>query len=148
MCNQFAFYHQLWINTWRSRFEQKTDSIFFCLLIPGTKVTRILIRSTWVNHVVHNTCTKHGRDIKTHYIWLTSILLLRKDWNSIRLDRMQPFFKKHFQLFVFQMLWDWELEESYTKKYTCHLDHHQRSHYDTITIGKHVTSTSAKNLTT
>ena len=29
-------------------------------------------------HVVHNTCTMHGRDIKTRYIGSTSILLLRK----------------------------------------------------------------------
>ena len=28
-----------------------------------------------------------------------------------------------------------KLEMSYTKKHTCHLDHHQRSYYDTITIG-------------
>ena len=27
MCIQFAFYHQLWINTCRSKFEQETDSI-------------------------------------------------------------------------------------------------------------------------
>ena len=27
MCFQFAFYHQFGINTWRSEFEQKTDSI-------------------------------------------------------------------------------------------------------------------------
>ena len=27
MCFQFAFYHQLGINTWRLKFEQKTDSI-------------------------------------------------------------------------------------------------------------------------
>ena len=27
MCFQFAFYHQLWIKTWRSKFEQKTDSV-------------------------------------------------------------------------------------------------------------------------
>ena len=27
MCFQFAFYHQFGINTWRSKFEQKTDSI-------------------------------------------------------------------------------------------------------------------------
>ena len=28
MCLQFAFYHQLWISIWRSKFEQETDSIF------------------------------------------------------------------------------------------------------------------------
>ena len=27
MCVQSSFYHQLWINTWRSEFEQQTDSI-------------------------------------------------------------------------------------------------------------------------
>ena len=27
MCVQFAFYHQLWINTWRSEFKQETNSI-------------------------------------------------------------------------------------------------------------------------
>ena len=26
-CVQSAFYHQLWINMWRSKFEQETDSI-------------------------------------------------------------------------------------------------------------------------
>ena len=27
MCVQSSFYHQLWINTWRSKFEQETNSI-------------------------------------------------------------------------------------------------------------------------
>ena len=49
-------------------------------------------------HVMHNTCTMHGRDIKTQYIGSTSILLLRKDWNSISFDRVLSSFKKHFQL--------------------------------------------------
>ena len=86
---------------------------------------------TWMYHVVHNTFTIHGRDIKTRYIGSTSILLLRKDWNSIRLDRMQSFFKKHFQLIAFQKLLDWKLEKSYTTKYTCHLDFRPRSHWNT-----------------
>ena len=38
-------------------------------------------------HVMHNTCTMHGRDIKTQYIGSISILLFRKDWHSITLDR-------------------------------------------------------------
>ena len=29
MCVQSSFYDQLWINTWRSKFEQETDSILF-----------------------------------------------------------------------------------------------------------------------
>ena len=67
-----------------------------CLLILWTKVTKILRWLTWMFHVMHNTCTMHGRDIKTQYIGSTSILLFRKDWNSIRLDRMLSSFKKHF----------------------------------------------------
>ena len=40
-------------------------------------------------------------------------------------------FKKHFQLIVFRKLLEWKLEKSYTKKYTCHLDLRQRSHWNT-----------------
>ena len=135
MCVQSSFYHQLWINTWRSKFEQTTDSIYsFCLLILGTKVTRILKRLTWMYHVERDTCTVHGRNIKTRYIGSTPILRLRKDWHSIRHDRMQSSFKEYFQLIVFQKLLDWRLEKSYMKKHTCHLDLHQRSHY--VTIGQ------------
>ena len=39
-----------------------------CLMIFRTKVTRILTRLTWMYHVMHNTCTMHGKDIKTRYI--------------------------------------------------------------------------------
>ena len=107
----------------------------FCLLILWKKVTKILRWLTWMHHVVHNTCITHGRNTKTLFFESTSILLLRKDWHSIRLDRMQSSFKKHFQLLVFQKLLDWKLEKSFTKKYTCHLDLRRKS--------IHVTSTSA-----
>ena len=60
----------------------------FCLWILGTEVTRFLMRLIWMYHVVHNTCTMHGRDIKTRYIGSTSIWRLKKDWHSSRLDRM------------------------------------------------------------
>ena len=48
---------------------------------------------------------------------------------------MQLFFKEHFQLVAFQKLKDWRLEKFRMKDHTCLLDHHQRSHWDTITIG-------------
>ena len=103
-----------------------------CLLILGTKkVTRILTRLTWMYHVMHNTWIKHGNDIKTRFFGSTSILRFRKDWNSIRLDRMRSSFKIHFQLIAFQKLLDWKLEKSYTKKYACHLDLRQRSRWST-----------------
>ena len=63
----------------RSKFEQQTVSVLFCLWIPETRITRILIRSTSMNRVMHNACMKHGRNIRTLYIGSTSILLCRKD---------------------------------------------------------------------
>ena len=103
----------------------------FCLWIPWTKTIRILIRSTWMYRVMHKTCTKHGRNIKTQCIGSTSILLWRKDWSSIRHDRTLSFFTRHFQLIVFRKLFGWKLEKSYTRKYTCHLGLRQRSPWNT-----------------
>ena len=52
---------------------------------------------------LHNAWKRHQR---TRYIGSTLILRLRKDCSSIRLDRTQLFFRKHFQLIVFQKLLD------------------------------------------
>ena len=46
-----------------------------CMCILWTKNTRILTRSTWKHHVLHNTCTKHGRNIKIQCVGSTSTLL-------------------------------------------------------------------------
>ena len=51
------------------------QTVFFCLWILWTKNRRILTRSTWEHRVLHNTCIKHGRNIKTRCIGSTSILL-------------------------------------------------------------------------
>ena len=48
---------------------------------------------------------------------------------------MQLFFKVRFQPIAFQKLKDWKLEKSCMKDDICLLDHHQRSHWNTITIG-------------
>ena len=66
------------INTWRSKFEQDTDNILPACWSYGQKVTKVLRWLTWMYHVMHNTRTMHGRDIKTQKIGSTSILLLRK----------------------------------------------------------------------
>ena len=101
---------------------------------PWTKTIRILIRSTWMNLVLHYTCTKHGKDIRIWCIGSTSTLLCRKDWSSIKHDRTLSFFTKHSQLMGFRRLLGWKLEKSHTKKYTCHFGLHQRSPY--VTTGK------------
>ena len=80
-----------------------------------------------MQRVMHKTCIKHGRDIRTKCMGSTSILLLRKDWSSIRHDRTLSFLLKHSQLIVFPKLLGWKLEKSYTRKYLRHLDLLQRS---------------------
>ena len=104
----------------------------FSLWIPETRIMRILIRSTWINRVTHNSCIKHGRDIKTQYIGSTSILLKRKDWSSIRHDRTPSFFMKHLQPIVSRKLFEWKLEKSYTKKCMRHLGLLQRFPWNMI----------------
>ena len=59
----------------------------FCRWILGTKTTRILIRSIWMNRVMHNTCTKHGRNIKILCIGSTSTVLWGEDWSSDVIER-------------------------------------------------------------
>ena len=78
-----------------------------------------------------NTCITHRRNIKTRYVGSTSILLWGKGWSSIRLDRTQSIFTKHFQLIVFRKLLGWKLEQSYTRRFSCHLGFHQRSPWNT-----------------
>ena len=76
----------------------------FCLWIPWTKNTRILTRSTWKHRVLHNTCMKHGTNIRTR-CGSTSTLLWRKNWTS---ERTLSFFTKHFQLIVSRKLFGWK----------------------------------------
>ena len=71
-----------------------------CLWIPWTRTIRILIRSTWMNRVMHNTCIKHGRNIRGTVYWVD--INLAKDWCSIKHDRTLSFFMKHSQLLVFR----------------------------------------------
>ena len=37
MCVQSSFYHQLWINNWKSEFKQKGQTVFFLLVDPRDK---------------------------------------------------------------------------------------------------------------
>ena len=127
MCNQFTFHHQFGIDTWRSNLNNR-QTVFFLPVDPMDK-----------NHKDPDTidlnAPRHAQlhaqsmeeNIRTQCIGSTSILLWEKDWSSIRLDRTQSFFTKHFQLIVFRKLLGWKLEKSYTRKYTCHLGLHQRS---------------------
>ena len=78
MCVQSSLYYQPWIDTWRSGFKQKTNSISSCLLNQETKITKILNILTSLYHIVHNTCITYGRNIKTRYFGLILILRFRE----------------------------------------------------------------------
>ena len=76
---QSSFYYPQWIDTWRSRFEQKTGQHSSCPLIQETKIIKILNILTSLYHVERNTCTVHGRGIKTRKNGLILILRSEKD---------------------------------------------------------------------
>ena len=59
--------------------SSKRQTVFFLRIDPKTKGIKILQRLTSINHVVHNTCTVLGRNIKTRYFGLILILQFGKD---------------------------------------------------------------------
>ena len=81
-----SIYNPSWIQDWHQegKIWAKGRRYSSCLWILWTKNTMILTRSTWKQRVLHNTCTKHGRNIKTRCIGLTSNLLIRKNLSSIK----------------------------------------------------------------
>ena len=98
----FGIYHQFGI-LWRTKIEQKTDSIFVRVDFTEKNVKDPDGIDLSVL-VVHNICMKHGEHIKTQYVGLTSNLVKRKELISIRRNRMQSSFKKHFQVIVYRKL--------------------------------------------
>ena len=75
------------------RIQARDRQYSFCPLIPETKAIKILQRLISTNHVEHSICTVLRRNIKTRYFGLMLILRFKKNWHSIRLDRMQLSFK-------------------------------------------------------
>ena len=59
--------------------SSKRQTVFFLPIVPEIKGIKILQRLTSMNHVEHNTCTMHGRDIKTWYFGSTLILRSKRD---------------------------------------------------------------------
>ena len=132
---QSSLYYQQWIDTWRSRVEQETDSILLAHWSKRQKkIMKILIFFDFSvprrARYVHSAWKKHQ-----DWVFLVDIDLAIREGLTVYQTRMQLFFKEHFQLIAFQKLKDWRLEKLCMKDHTCLFDHHQRSHWDTITIG-------------
>ena len=78
MCNQFTFHHQFGIDTWRSKFEQQTDSILSACGSHGQKhkdPDTVDLNAPCHAQYMHKAWQKH----QTRCIGSTSILLRRKD---------------------------------------------------------------------
>ena len=71
---------KIWATDWRCS---------FCLWIPWTKTTRILMRSTWMNRVMHNTCKKHGRTSKH------GVLGRHQPWSEDRMEVLSNTIERH-----------------------------------------------------
>ena len=59
--------------------SSKRQTVFFLPIDPRDKDIKILNILTSLYHVEHNTCTVHGRNIKTRYFGLILILRFEKD---------------------------------------------------------------------
>ena len=88
MCVQSSFYHQQWIDTGKSRFKLKTNSILLAHWSKRQRASRSC--KDWLQWTT--SCTILGRNIKTRYFGLILILRFTRDWHSFRLDRMQSSF--------------------------------------------------------
>ena len=67
------------------------------------KVTETQKILTSLHNVSRDTCTKHGKDIKTRYFGSLLILESKKDLCFMKQDRTQLFFEEHFQPIVLSM---------------------------------------------
>ena len=61
------------VKVWRTHRQYS-----FCLWVPWIRNTRIQTQSTWKHRVLHNTCRKHGRNIKNTVCWVDINLVLKK----------------------------------------------------------------------
>ena len=120
-----SFYHQLWINTWRSKFEQERETVFFLLVDPRDKshkdLEKIDLSVPRRAQHLHNAWKRHQDAV----FWVDINLAIRKGLtfyqtrsNAIILQGILPAYC------IPKVV---RLEKSYTKKYTCHLGFHQRS---------------------
>ena len=106
-----------------------------CLLIQETKIMKILNILTSLYHVDHNTCTVHGRNIKTRYFWIDIDLAIRKRLTFYQTRSNAIILQGTLPACCIPKVVRLKTGEVFMKDHTCLLDHHQRSHYDMITIG-------------
>ena len=115
----------------------RRQTVFFLPIDQETQIIKSLNILTSLYHVERDTCTVHGRSIKTRLFWVDIDLAIKGGLtfyqtrsNAIILQGTLPAYciPKVVRLKTGEVF--------YEKDHTCFLDHHQRSHLDTITIGQ------------
>ena len=101
MCNQFTLHHKFRIDTGRTKYEQRRQTVFFTAVNPMDKEHKNLYE-IWLERTTPCMvqAEKSGKDIKTWCIGSIYNLLNRKDLSSIKPDRTQSSFTTHSQLVV------------------------------------------------
>ena len=115
------------IDTWRSKFKQKTICVLLACWSKRWKSPRS--RKYWLfcACVVPDTCKTLGKGIRIRYSGLILILeSSKKDWSSIRQDRTQSSFRVYFHQIALWELKDWKAENHCIKGNICRLVHHPK----------------------
>ena len=114
MCVQFAFSHQLWINTWRSKFEQMADSILSaCGPMDKEHKDPEKIDLSVPRHAqyLHKAWKRHQNTV----YWIDINLAITKGLKFSASERYHSL-RYTASLFVSRKPFGWKLEESKTKK--------------------------------
>ena len=113
----------------------RTQSVFSCLLIQETKITKNQQTLTTQCRDMPETYKTVGEGIRIRYFGLILILeSSKKDWSSIGQDRTQSSFRGRFQQVALWELKDWKAEKYCVKSNTCRFVH--KSLWEMISIGQ------------
>ena len=102
---QYLFNSQQWIDTWRSKFKQKTLCVLLACWSERRKSPRSRKILITLCRVMPDTCKN---------TWYSGLILIwessEKDWSSIRQDRTQSSFREYFHQVALWELKDWKAE--------------------------------------
>ena len=127
MCVQSSFYHQLWINTWRSKFE-KNKQYSSCLLI-------LWVKSHKDPDVIDMSIQRLAQCMEKHQeavYWADIHLAIEKELTFYQTRSNATILHETLPTHCIpKVFFGWKLEKSKTRKCTCHLGLRQRSHWST-----------------
>ena len=133
MCNQFTFHHQFGIDTWRSNFEQMTDSVLSACGSYGQKSQGSdTIDLSVPRHAQY--LHKAWKRLQDAVYWVDINLALKKGLKFYQARTNAIILHETLPSYCIPKVVGMETGEVIYEKYTCHLGLHQRSPY--VTTGK------------